>query len=245
MVRGRRYPQSQSRRGVIDEISGLRERGVRLGVGIMGGTFNPIHHGHLRAAEEVAESLKLTKLIFVPSAKPPHKSGGEVVAFEHRWCMLELAISENPRFSLSDIEHQRRGKSYSVETLTQLSSLYGGREELFFVLGLDAFLELPTWRDYRALFTLCHFVVVARAGYLPTSLHTMLRTKISKRYAFDEKIQGFVHPDRYSIYYREVTLLDISSSEIRQLLTQGHSVRYLVPSEVAAYIHQQGLYRYQ
>jgi nicotinate-nucleotide adenylyltransferase len=220
------------------------KRGILLGVGIMGGTFNPVHHGHLRAAEEVAESLELTKVIFVPSAIPPHKSGGELVPFEHRWRMLQLAVAENPRFSLSDLEHQRPGKSYSVETLTQLSGFYGGKEELYFLLGLDAFLELPTWKDYRTLFSLCHFVVVARSGYLPVSLHTMLQTKISKQYSFDDTIQAFVHPKHYSIYYREVTLLDISSSEIRQLLVQGRSVRYLVPREVEAYIRQEGLYRY-
>jgi nicotinate-nucleotide adenylyltransferase len=207
----------------------------------MGGTFNPVHLGHLRAAEEVAESLKLTRVIFIPAAKPPHKSEGKIVPFKDRYRMLELALVGNPLFELSDLEHRRPGKSYSVETLTQLSSQLG--EGLYFVVGLDAFLELPTWKSYRELFSLCHFVVVARPGYSPTSLDKMLQTQVSDKYSSDSQVQGFVHPSLYTVYYREVTLLDISSSSIRDLLAKGGSVRYLLPEKVEGYIHQQGLYR--
>ena len=214
-----------------------------LGIGIVGGTFNPVHLGHLRAAEEVAESLQLGQVIFMPAAKPPHKSAAGLASFDHRWRMLELAISGNPRFVLSDLEHQRPGKSYSVETLTQLSGEYGGDEGLYFVLGLDAFLELPTWKSYRELFNLCHFIVVARPGFTPESLGEMLKTEIDDSYYFDPEVQGYVHPNRYVVYYREITLLDISSSNIRNLLANGCSVRYLLPDKVEHYIRQQGLYR--
>jgi nicotinate-nucleotide adenylyltransferase len=214
-----------------------------LGVGIVGGTFNPVHFGHLRAAEEVAESLQLRQVIFMPAAKPPHKSAVGLVAFDHRWRMLELAISGNPLFVLSDLEHQRPGKSYSVETLSQMSSQYGGNEELYFVLGIDAFLELPTWKSYRELFNLCHFVVVARPGFVPESLDVMLKTQIDEGYSFDPEVQGYVHPSKYVVYYREITLLDISSSNIRNLLASRRSVRYLLPGEVEHYIHQKGLYK--
>ncbi len=207
----------------------------------MGGTFNPVHLGHLRAAEEVAESLKLARVIFIPAAKPPHKSEGKIVPFKDRYRMLELALGGNPLFELSDLEHRRPGKSYSVETLTQLASQLG--EALYFVVGLDAFLELPTWKSYRELFSLCHFVVVARPGYSPTSLDKMLQTQVSDKYSSDSQVQGFVHPSLYTVYYREVTLLDISSSSIRDLLAIGCSVRYLLPEKVEDYIHQQGLYR--
>ncbi|MGD8371258.1 MAG: nicotinate-nucleotide adenylyltransferase [Syntrophobacterales bacterium] len=212
-----------------------------MGIGIMGGTFNPVHLGHLRAAEEVAESLKLARVIFMPAAKPPHKSEGKIVPFNDRYRMLELALGGNPLFELSDLEHRRPGKSYSVETLTQLSSQLG--EELYFVVGLDAFLELPTWKSYRELFSLCHFVVVARPGYSPTSLDKMLQTQVSDKYSSDSQVQGFVHPSLYTVYYRDVTLLDISSSSIRDLLAKGCSVRYLLPEKVENYIHQRGLYR--
>lgn len=209
----------------------------------MGGTFNPVHLGHLRAAEEVAESLQLAQVIFMPAAKPPHKSAVGLVSFNHRWRMLELALSGNPLFVLSDLEHQRPGKSYSVETLSHLSNQYGGAEELYFVLGLDAFLELPTWKDYRELFNLCHFVVVARPGFAPESLEAMLKTQVDDSYSFDSEIQGYVHANRYVVFYREITLLDISSSNIRNLLARGSSVRYLLPENVEQYISRQGLYR--
>ncbi len=211
----------------------------------MGGTFNPVHLGHLRAAEEVAESLQMAQVIFMPAAIPPHKSEVGLVSFSHRWRMLELAVTGNPLFSLSDLEYQRPGKSYSVETLTQLSSQYSEAEELYFVLGLDAFLELPTWKSYRELLTLCHFVVVARPGFPRESLHTLLKTKVSDNYSFDSKVQGYIHPDHHIVYYREITLLDISSSYIRKLLGDNRSVRYLVPENVEQYIHQHGLYQQQ
>jgi len=206
----------------------------------MGGTFNPVHLGHLRAAEEVAESLQLKQLIFMPAAKPPHKSAVGLVSFDHRYRMLELAVSGNPLFVLSDLEHQRPG---TVETLTQLSSQYGGEEELYFVLGLDAFLELPTWKSYRELFKLCHFVVVARPGFAPESLDVMLKSQVDDGYFFDSEVQGYVHPNQYVVYYREITLLDISSSDIRNLLASSRSVRYLLPDKVEHYIRHQGLYK--
>ena len=214
-----------------------------MAVGIMGGTFNPIHFGHLRAAEEVAESLRLEQIIFVPAAKPPHKSEVELVSFDLRWHMMELAIAGNPLFVLSDLEYQRPGISYSVETLTQLSKERGGSEELYFVLGLDAFLELQTWKSYRELFTLCHFVVVARPGFSPKSLDAMLTTQVSDRYSLDIQVQGYRHPSLHTVYYREVTLLDISSSTIRKLLAEGRTVRYLLPEKVEEYIQQQRLYQ--
>ncbi|MGW8220645.1 MAG: nicotinate-nucleotide adenylyltransferase [Syntrophobacteria bacterium] len=214
-----------------------------MDIGIMGGTFNPIHFGHLRAAEEVAESLRLEQMIFIPAAKPPHKSEVEVVSFDHRWHMMELAIEGNPLFVLSDLEYQRPGISYSVETLTQLSKERGGSEELYFVLGLDAFLELQTWKSYRELFSLCHFIVVARPGFSPESLDAMLTTQVSDRYSLDIQVQGYRHPSLHTVYYREVTLLDISSSAIRKLLAEGGTVRYLLPEKVEEYIQQQRLYQ--
>jgi nicotinate-nucleotide adenylyltransferase len=157
--------------------------------------------------------------------------------------MIELATAGNPLFVLSDLEHQRPGISYSVETLTQLAKDGGGSEELYFILGLDAFLELPTWKSYRELFFLCHFAVVARPGFSPESLATMLKTQVSDGYSFEVQVQGYLHPSLNTVFYREVTLLDISSSTIRQLLAEGGTVRYLLPKEVEDYIQQHGLYQ--
>ncbi len=208
----------------------------------MGGTFNPVHFGHLRAAEEVAETLRLAKMIFMVASQPPHKSEEGLVAFDHRYRMLELAVAGNPLFAVSDLEHRRAGKSYSVETLTQLYNHYAKGEELYFVIGSDAFKELPTWKNYRELFSLCHFVVVGRPGYSSTSLETFLKNQVSDKYCFNQQVEGFIHPSQHNVYYREVTLLDISSSAVRDLLAKGHSVRYLVPEKVMTYIYRQGLY---
>jgi nicotinate-nucleotide adenylyltransferase len=209
----------------------------------MGGTFNPVHLGHLRSAEEVTESLDLDRVLLIPAAQPPHKSERELISFAHRWRMLELAVGGNPRFQLSDLEHRRPGKSYSVETLTQLTDQYGPGTELYFLVGLDAFLELPTWKRYRDLFSLCRFVVVARSGHPLDALHSMLRGKISPGYSFDNQEQAFVHPRLFPVYYRQVTVLDISSSRIRELLSLGRSVRYLLPEQVVHYIYQEKLYQ--
>jgi nicotinate-nucleotide adenylyltransferase len=210
--------------------------------GILGGTFDPVHFGHLRAAEEVADAFDLSTVMFIPAAKPPHKEERELTSFSHRWRMLELAVAGNPRFALSDVENRRPGKSYSVETLTQLLSQLGQEALLYFIVGLDAFLALPTWHRYRDLFSLCHFVVVARPGYSLAELDDMLRTAVSEGYRFDEHVPGFIHPERRTVYVRQVTLLDISSSKIREYVSRGRSVRYLLPVEVESYIHEQELY---
>jgi nicotinate-nucleotide adenylyltransferase len=210
--------------------------------GILGGTFDPVHFGHLRAAEEVADAFDLSTVMFIPAAKPPHKEERELTSFTHRWRMLELALAGNPRFALSDIENRRPGKSYSVETLTQLLSQLRQDACIYFIVGLDAFLALPTWHRYRELFALCHFVVVARPGYSLAKLDAMLHTAVSERYRYDEGVPGFAHPEHRTVYVRQVTLMDISSSKIREYVSRGRSVRYLLPAEVEAYIYEQGLY---
>jgi len=210
--------------------------------GILGGTFDPVHFGHLRAAEEVVDAFDLSTVMFIPAAKPPHKEERELTSFTHRWRMLELALVGNPRFALSDLENRRPGKSYSVETLTQLLRQLGQDALLYFIVGLDAFFALPTWHRYRDLFSLCHFVVVARPGYSLAELDDMLHAAVSEDYRFDERVSGFVHPEQRTVYVHQATLMDISSSKIREYVSRGRSVRYLLPVEVETYIHEQGLY---
>ena len=210
--------------------------------GILGGTFDPVHFGHLRAAEEVADAFDLSTVLFIPAAKPPHKDERELTAFTHRWRMLELAVAGNSRFALSDLENHRPGKSYSVETLTQLLSQLEESARLYFVVGLDAFLALPTWHRYQDLLSLCHFVVVTRPGYSLAELGHMLHAAVSESYRFDELVSGFVHPEHRTVYVHQVTLMDISSSKIREYIARGRSIRYLLPVEVEAYIREQGLY---
>jgi nicotinate-nucleotide adenylyltransferase len=211
---------------------------VRLG--LFGGTFNPIHFGHLRAAEEVAEIYQLQRLLFIPAARPPHKNAGSVTPFAVRLEMIRLAVTEQPLFEVSDIENHRPGKSYSIETLRLFRQQFGAATEIFFIVGLDAMLEIDTWRDYREIFTLCHFVVLDRPGYDPRELEKILRHKVNCDYQAEEKV--FLHPGGNRIYFRPITRLDISSTQIRRLVGQELSLRFLLPEEVRRYILENNLY---
>jgi nicotinate-nucleotide adenylyltransferase len=211
---------------------------VRLG--LFGGTFNPIHFGHLRAAEEVAEFLQLSRLLFIPAARPPHKNTEAVTPFAIRLKMTRLAVARHPFLEVSDIENQRPEKSYSIETLRLFRREYGPATEIFFIVGLDAMLEIDTWKDYREIFTLCHFVVLDRPGYDPGDLAIVLRQKFECTYQAEK--QAFLHPGGNHIYFRPITRLDISSTQIRRLASQGRSLRFLLPEEVKRYILENKLY---
>jgi nicotinate-nucleotide adenylyltransferase len=135
-----------------------------LKVGLLGGSFNPIHNGHLTIAQHVHERMQLSQVLFIPTGDPPHKRDGSLAPANVRLEMVRLAIADNPLFTVSDIEMQRKGKSYSIETLRALQHHYGPSTELFFIIGLDAFLDFPTWREPKELLRICHFVVVPRPG---------------------------------------------------------------------------------
>lgn len=211
-------------------------------LGLFGGTFNPIHYGHLRSAEEIQESLALDHLLFIPAAHPPHKEDAAVTSFEIRLEMTRLAVAEHPVFEVSDIEGQRSGKSYSIETLRQFRESYGAAAELFFILGLDSILEINTWKDYRQLFTLCHFVVLDRPGFAPQQLKTVLQEEVHPDCRYQESEGAYLHPSGYRVYFRNTTRIDISSTRIRQLVRQGQSIRYLLPEAVRRYILNKNLY---
>jgi nicotinate-nucleotide adenylyltransferase len=212
-------------------------------VGVMGGTFDPVHLGHLRAAEETVEALELDTLLFVPAAVPPHKLGKIILPFEHRWQMLRLATQHHPCFRVSDIESRLPGKSYTVVTLQKLSGAYSGAAELFFIAGLDAFLEMDTWWHFKELFELAHMVVLRRPGYNESEMTGFLRERVSSLYTYNAGEACYRHPHLLPVHYLNNTWLDISSTQIRQLVRQGKSVRYLVLPEVMHYIHTVQLYR--
>jgi len=214
---------------------------VRLG--LFGGTFNPIHYGHLRAAEEVAEILQLQRLLFIPAARPPHKHLEAVTPFAARLAMTRLAVADHPLFEVSDIENQRPDRSYSIETLRLFRREYGAAAQIFFILGLDAMLEIDTWREYRELFTLCHFFVLDRPGYESQELEAIMRRKVDERCEYLAGDGVFRHPSGNLIYFRPITRLDISSTHIRSLAGQGLSLRYLLPEKVRRYILKEKLYR--
>jgi len=213
----------------------------RKKIGFFGGTFNPVHLGHLRGAEEIREAFRLDEIIFIPSAIPPHKAMEEIIDAKHRLEMVRLAIASNPSFSISDIELSRPGKSYSIDTLRHFRE--GCADALFFILGGDAFVEIETWKDFQNLFTLCHFIVMARPGFPKTSVASQLPGSLTPAFQYDLETKAWVHLSGYHLYFKEISFLDISSTKVRELIERGESARYLIPPETEAYIHKHGLYR--
>lgn len=211
--------------------------------GIFGGTFDPIHFGHLRAARELADLLQLERIIFIPSASPPHKIQREITPFEHRAKMVRLAIEGNPLFSFSDLENLREGKSYSIETVRHFLNAQNSTGELYFITGQDAFDLITTWYDWKTLLTLCHFVVITRPGYDNKGLERILPGEVAASYQFDEANDRFVNPQGTAVYFRRTTFLDISASDIRAGIRAGKSIRYLTPDAVIHYIDAEKLYQ--
>jgi nicotinate-nucleotide adenylyltransferase len=218
-----------------------KKKGERGGVGLFGGTFNPIHLGHLRGAEEMREAFRLREVIFIPSSIPPHKGKEKVIEAKHRLEMTRLAIANNPYFSISDIELLRPGKSYSIDTIRYFREKR--QDALFFILGRDAFVEIETWREFQNLFSLCHFIVMARPGAQKNNLFSQLPGALIPAFQYQPEEKAWVHLSGNRVYLKEILFLDISSTKVREVIEKGESVRYLIPSEVEAYIQKHGLYR--
>ncbi|MEJ2091460.1 MAG: nicotinate-nucleotide adenylyltransferase, partial [Syntrophobacterales bacterium] len=212
-------------------------------LGLFGGTFNPIHYGHLRSAEEVAEALDLGQVWFIPAALPPHKSQSDMTSFEVRLTMTRLAVGRQARLAVSDVEGRRPGKSYTIETLHLLREEFGPQGELYFILGMDAMLEIATWKNYRELFTLSHFVVMERPGYDRDRLGKLLKEQVHPDFKLLSTGNGFEHPSGYRVLIQATTLMDISGTRIRHLVRQGQSIRYLLPEAVRRFILKNNLYR--
>lgn len=190
-------------------------------IGIMGGTFNPIHYGHLRAAETAREAFGLEKVLFIPSGNPPHKPKGLLAGAEDRYAMVKGAISTNPYFEASRIEIDRVGSSYSVDTLKELKKTYGSQTRFYFIIGADIFPELVTWKNYKVLAGLCEFIVVHRPGY--------------------DASEGSL-TETFTVHFLEMPLMDISSSDVRERLIKSKSIKYLVPECVEEYLIKNRVY---
>jgi len=207
-------------------------------VGILGGTFDPIHFGHLRMAQELAEGLALSEVRFIPAARPPHRASPRGDA-QHRGEMVRLAIAGNPQFLLDTREFERDGPSYMVDTLTSLRAEFGMETPLYLLLGADAFLALPHWHRWHELFGLANIVVAHRPGFaLDTGMAAELLAEWYHRH--------IDHPGQSAcgrILSHEITALDISASAIRHTIQQGRSVRYLLPDTVNDYIHTHHIYQ--
>lgn len=216
-----------------------------LKLGILGGTFNPIHYGHLAAAEEVSHRLGLERVLFVPSFIPPHKQEEEVPSVVHRMEMVRLAIAGNPLFEPSDIEIIRGGRSYTIDTIEALRQAW--REtELYFIMGLDSFLEIQTWDRWEKLMTLCGFVVLSRPGYRFQDLSRIdfMQSANEELAALDQgsRTQSVVRSGKLAIFLEMIPLYDISSTDIRRRIKEGRSIKYLLPDVVETYIIKNKLY---
>jgi nicotinate-nucleotide adenylyltransferase len=190
-------------------------------IGIMGGTFDPIHNGHLVAASEVADLFHLDEVVFVPTGQPWQKDASEVASAEDRYLMTVIATASNPRFTVSRVDIDRPGPTYTVDTLTDIAEMYGPEADLFFITGADALEKILSWKDHERMFKLAHFVGVTRPGYTLSAEH--------------------VPPDVVTLV--EVPALAISSTACRDRVGRGHPVWYLVPDGVVQYIAKRRLYR--
>ncbi len=211
-------------------------------LGLFGGTFDPIHLGHLRSAEEIGEALDLTTVYLIPSALPPHKTGEPVTPFHHRLAMTRLAAAHSARFEAHDLEGRRPGLSYSIETLKEFHRVYGPNPQLFFIVGTDAFLEIKTWKEYQSLFDYAHFVIMQRPGFQLERLEPLL---LSLDVAFEKTDDPRVFETHTGnrLMLMKTTLMDISATVVRKLVREDKSVRFLVPEDVRNYVKEKGLYR--
>jgi nicotinate-nucleotide adenylyltransferase len=214
-------------------------------IGIFGGTFNPIHYGHLRAAEEVREKLKFDKIFFIPSGSPPLKTE-KIAGAIHRYKMTRLAIVTNRLFELSDIECRLPGKSYTVTTIDKLKKTNPGIE-FFFILGVDAFLDIPNWWRPERLIALTNFVIISRPDFrfidLQASPYIEINRRILKKLDNAEvETYCLKLKSKRDVIFLSLTPIGISSTEIRRLIKQGKSIKYLLPAEVESYIISNKLY---
>lgn len=212
-------------------------------IGLFGGTFDPIHWGHLRSAEEAREAFRLDRVLFVPAANPPHKRRQPVSVAADRAHMVRLAIASQRSFDLSTVELARSGKSYTIDTLRHFKANSNRQDSYYFIIGLDAFAEIGSWKDFRDIFPLCNFIVTSRPGSGDSLSVDRIPVAVRELFCYVEKRRSFRHVSGTHLYFLRITHIAISGSEIRKRVAGGKSIRYLVPSEVEAYIKRKGLYR--
>jgi len=211
-----------------------------LRVGLFGGSFNPIHFGHLRAAEEVREMLKLDLVYFVPASSPPHKPEGELAPAEHRLQMVRLATKGNRHFMVSDAEVRRAGRSYTIDTAKHFATTLRHQAQIFILMGTDQFVDLETWKECDELVKLCSIAV-----------HTRLRdgeaaAKVSlaalNRFGYIKEQDHYVNPGGQTLSFVQTTFFPISATQIRQKIQNNESINYLLPGDVVDYIRRHALY---
>ena len=216
-------------------------------LGLLGGTFNPIHNGHLAIARQTREALALDRILFIPTNDPPHKAPENLASAKDRYEMVRLAIGADPILAISDVELRRSGTSYSIDTVRQLQQENGPQTELFFLIGLDAFLDLPSWHQPDKLLTLCSFIVISRPGLSFQALSTLsLLAPLSQQSLIDldkgRSSKLTVQMGTHSLICLRLPPSDISASEIRSKFKQGLPTASLLPPKVESYILQHHIY---
>jgi nicotinate-nucleotide adenylyltransferase len=210
-------------------------------VGLFGGTFNPIHLGHLRAAEEDREALELDLVYFVPAASPPHKTEDGLAAADHRLQMVRLATKGNRHFMVSDAEIKRTGRSYTIETVRYFLATLRQPATLFLLMGADQFDELETWKEADELTKHCNLAVHTRLAEGEAGPQR-ISVAVLKRFGYIKNDDHYVHPSGHTLAFVATTYFPISATAIRRKLKRGESINYLVPSDVVDYIQRHSLY---
>ena len=220
-----------------------------MDIGLFGGTYNPVHFGHLRAALEVKEGFDLDEVFLIPAALPPHKISGDVADAADRLHMLRLALEDTSGLIISDVELNRSGPSYTIDTVQHFKHSFPDQTRIYLIMGMDAFLEIDTWKSYDELLKQVPFIIINRpkSGGAANDcgwefLEKFLASKISTDYVFSDSQSCYRAKNKQPVYVFEVTSLDISSTRIRNLINTGRSVEYFVPRRVAEFIDSKGLY---
>ena len=201
-------------------------------IGVMGGTFDPIHNGHLVTAEEAWKQFQLDEVLFMPSGNPPHKEDRKSLDAENRYLMTVIATAANPHFKVSRLEADRPGPSYTIDTVRELHRIYGKNTEVFFITGADAILEILTWKEPEKMLHEATFIAATRPGYDLRKLEESLPEAEKKRHATDPRV-----------LVMEIPTLAISSTDIRKRVKEARPITYLVPEGVREFIEKNGFYR--
>ncbi|MDD2580385.1 MAG: nicotinate-nucleotide adenylyltransferase [Desulfuromonadaceae bacterium] len=210
-------------------------------IGLLGGSFNPIHNAHLRIATEAQDACLLDRIIFIPAADPPHKPLAGNVSFESRSRMVSMALAGRADFEMSTLEKERGGKSYSIDTIRAFRERFPD-DDLFFIIGGDSFIEIGTWYRYADIFRSCNLIVVERPGCPVTNPIGALPEVVRGDFTFDAKTGCLTHESGTRIIFIMGSPLELSSTEIRRLAATGGDISRYVPHDVAEYISQQRIY---
>ncbi|MDY6823134.1 MAG: nicotinate (nicotinamide) nucleotide adenylyltransferase [Thermodesulfobacteriota bacterium] len=216
-----------------------------MNTGLFGGTFNPVHRGHVEMAKITRQAFALDEIVVIPAANPPHKDIHEMADAGDRLHMARLAFDRFEGFRVSDMELRREGRSFTIDTVTRFLENRGANDRLYLILGLDAFLELHTWKAYMKLMSRIPLIVIRRSiGDNESEMfESYLKSTISEKYRFSREQGGYVHDALQTVFFHEIPPIEISATQARERVKAGHPADDLVPPEVATFIAKKGLYR--